>query len=120
MGCKGSRVQISALRPVFSGSFPDTWVTDYSGDMGNTLAVKGFGGALDPTALIVEEAQVVVHEADEPDVVSDFSHANVLSREDLTEVDFAPSEAQAAALGHGDGHVMERVMQLRESRVRPG
>src|SRR5947199_8088855 len=53
-------------------------------------------------SLIVEEAQVVVHEADEPDVVSDFSHADVLSRKDLTEVDLAPSEAQAAALGHGD------------------
>ena len=66
----------------------------YSEDMGN-FSGEGVGRALDPTALIVEEAEVVVHEADEPDVVSDFPHADVLSRKDLTEVDLGSSEAQS-------------------------
>ena len=32
------------IRPTINlrGSFPGTWVTDYSGDMGNTFAAKGF------------------------------------------------------------------------------
>src|SRR5204862_6563368 len=42
MGCKGSRVQISALRPVFQGSFPVTSLTIYTGHIADTLALKGF------------------------------------------------------------------------------
>jgi hypothetical protein len=61
-----------------------------------------------------------VHEADEPDVVGDFSHADVLSRKDPTEIDFAASEAQTAALHHGNGHVVEGVMQFLQPCVRSG
>src|SRR3974390_881919 len=43
MGCKGSRVQISALRPTKSVSIPMTWVTVYTGDIADTLALKGLG-----------------------------------------------------------------------------
>src|SRR3979490_535696 len=35
-----------------------------------------------------------------------------------TEIDLAPAKAQAAALGHGDGHIVERVMQLRQAGIR--
>jgi hypothetical protein len=42
MGCKGSRVQISALRPIKTGSFPVTSLTFYTGDMGDTFGAKGF------------------------------------------------------------------------------
>ncbi len=41
MGCKGSRVQISALRPTKFVCIPVRWVTFYTGDMGNTFAAKG-------------------------------------------------------------------------------
>jgi hypothetical protein len=54
-----------------------------------------------------------VHEADQPDVIGDFADADVLTSEHATEIDLAPAKAQAAALGHGDGHIVERVMQLR-------
>jgi hypothetical protein len=40
----------------------------------------------------VEEAQVIVHEADQPDVISDFEYADVLASEHPTEIDFAPAE----------------------------
>jgi hypothetical protein len=38
----GSGVRIPPSAPVLRGSVPDTWVTVYSGDMGNTFAPKGF------------------------------------------------------------------------------
>ena len=61
-----------------------------------------------------------MHEADEPDVVSDFTHPDGLSGKDLTEIDLASTEAQSAALSHGDGHVVEGVVQLRQADVGPG
>jgi len=39
-GVAGSSPVRSAIFPL---SVPITWVTDYSGDIGNTLASKGFG-----------------------------------------------------------------------------
>jgi hypothetical protein len=52
--------------------------------MGNTFAAKGLG-ALDAGALIVE-AQIVVHEADHPDVIGEFPDADGLTGKDLGEV----------------------------------
>ena len=40
---RGSGVRISPGAPHFQWSIPGTWFTDYSGDMGNTLAPNGFG-----------------------------------------------------------------------------
>jgi hypothetical protein len=65
--------------------------------------------------LIVEEAQVVVHEADQPDVISDFSYPDALASKDLAEIDLASPEAQATALSHGDRHVVERIAELWEA-----
>src|SRR5688572_21005583 len=36
-----SPVQIRAAPPTFAGSIPDTWVTPYSGDMGNSFEPNG-------------------------------------------------------------------------------
>ena len=41
MGCKGARVQISALRPIKTGLFRLHAVTFYTGDMGDTFAARG-------------------------------------------------------------------------------
>jgi hypothetical protein len=80
---------------------------------------EGVWSALDPAALIVEEAQVIVHEAGQPDVIGDFSRPDVLTRKDLTEIDLASCEAQAAALGDGDRHVVERIVQLLQAGIGP-
>jgi hypothetical protein len=40
------------------------------------------------------------------DVVGDLLYADVLTGEDCTEIDLASSEAQPAALGHGDGLIV--------------
>jgi hypothetical protein len=81
------------------GSIPVGWVTNYSGDMGNTFGPKGF----------------VVHESDEPDVLVDLPHAHLLSREDLAQIDLASLEANASAVGHRAGPIVERVVELAEA-----
>jgi len=55
---------------------------------------------------VVEEAQVVVHEADEPDLFADFRDADVLTGEHATQVYFATPDADSPALGHG-GSVLD-------------
>ena len=85
--------------------------------MGNTLAPNGFGAHSTRQALIVEEAEVVVHEANQPDVLGDFAHADVLAGEDRAEVDFATAEAQPPALGDGDGLIVQRVFQRRQALI---
>jgi len=61
--------------------------------------------------LVVEEAQVVVHKADEPDVIGDFAYADGLTGKDLAEIDLASAEAQAPALGDDDGAIVEGIFQ---------
>jgi hypothetical protein len=46
---------------------------------------------------VIEEAQVVVHKADQPDLLADFRDADVLSGEHGTQVDFPTTDADAAA-----------------------
>jgi len=48
--------------------------------MGDTLAPKGVFGAFHPPAFLVEEPQVVLHKADQPDLIADFLDAD-LARE---------------------------------------
>ena len=58
-----------------------------------------------------------MHEADQPDVIGDLAHADVLAGEHHAEIDFAPAEAQPAALGDGDGVIVQRVFQLRQAPI---
>ena len=51
---------------------------------------------------MVEEAQVVVHKAYQPDSLIDLSDADGLSCEGLTEVDLALPDADATAAGDDD------------------
>ena len=81
-----------------------------------TLAPKGFG-AFDAARLGIEEAQVVVHKADQPDFLRHFLDADVLTGEDGAQVDFSGSEAEATVLSDGEGAVVERVFQLRQARI---
>ena len=66
---------------------------------------------------MVEEAQIIVHKADQPDLIRDLLDADFLASEDGAEVDFLPPEADPAALGDGDGPVVERVLEVRESAI---
>ena len=64
---------------------------------------------------MVEVSEIIVHEADEPNVLADLFDADALAGEDGTEIDFLPIEADASACGHGDGLIVERVVELRQS-----
>jgi hypothetical protein len=66
---------------------------------------------------VIEEAQVEVHEADEPDAVSDFPDTDALTGEGGTEIDFARAEAQAAALRDRDGAIVEGIVELWQAGV---
>ena len=67
---------------------------------------------------MIEESQVVVHKADEPDSIAEFLNPDVLSGEHCAEIDLKVPETNAAALGDGDGSVVERVVQLVEPVIR--
>ena len=60
---------------------------------------------LHPVPGFVKEAEIIVHEADEPDLVSDLSYPHILDGEHRAEVDLAPSDADPPALGHPHGAV---------------
>src|SRR5689334_11261617 len=46
------------------GSIPDTWVTVYSGGIGNTFGPKGFR-SFEPACVLVEVVEVIVQKADQ-------------------------------------------------------
>ena len=66
---------------------------------------------------MVEEAQIILHEADQPDLVLDLLDADLLTGEDRAEVDLLPSEADSAAVRDSDGPVVEGVLEVRESAI---
>ena len=55
--------------PMIWRSVPDTWVTVYTEDIGNTFGPKGFAKGFEPASLVVEVAEIVIHKADEPNPV---------------------------------------------------
>src|SRR5438445_12478440 len=67
---------------------------------------------------VVEEAQVIVHEADQPDVIGDFAHSDGLTGKDLVEIDLASAKAQATALRDDDGAIVEGILQ--RGKIRAG
>ena len=71
------------------------------------------------TCLIVEVSQIIVHEADEPDVLVDLFDSDFLAGEDLAEIDLVSVEADPAAGGHDDGLVMEGVVELGQTSIGP-
>jgi hypothetical protein len=42
-----------------------------------------------------EETKVVVHKADQPNLISDFADADILNGEHATEIDFAPGPSRS-------------------------
>jgi hypothetical protein len=72
--------------------------------------------------LQIDIAKIVVHEADEPNVLADLLEADALTGEDGAEIDLLAIEADAPAPGDGDGPVVEWVIEqlLRpQSREKP-
>ena len=60
---------------------------------------------------MTEIPQVVQHEADPPDIVAALLDADVLTREDTTQIDLLPTKADAPAARDSDGFVVERIVE---------
>jgi len=67
--------------------------------------------------LVVDVAKIIVHKADEPNLVTNLLDSDALAGEDGTEIDLAPVEADAPACGDGDGPVVERVIDVGQACV---
>ena len=66
---------------------------------------------------MIKEPQVVVHKADQPDLLRDFLDADILSGEDLAQIDLTPLEADASARCDGDGAIVEGVFQITQAGI---
>src|SRR5262249_57230255 len=62
--------------------------------------------------LIVEVAEIVLHEGDEPQALGHLRHADILPREHLTEIHLLALQADAATVRHGDGVLMKGIAQV--------
>ncbi len=61
---------------------------------------------------MIEESEIIVQGGDEPRAVVDLTDTDELAGEDGTQVDLAPSDADAAAVGGPYSSVVERVVGL--------
>ncbi|MBS1867703.1 MAG: hypothetical protein JSS69_17450, partial [Acidobacteria bacterium] len=65
--------------------------------------------------LQIEVSQIIIHKADQPDVVVHFFDARGLPGEDRAEIDFPATQANAATTGEHDGSVVEKGSRLKTS-----
>src|ERR1700726_2097978 len=80
---------------------------------------EGVFKRFEPAGLVIEVTEIVIHEADEPDLLAHLFDAHLLPGEHGAEVDFLPIEADAPACGHRDRLVMERVIELGQTGIGP-
>ena len=101
-------------------SIPDTWVTDYSEDIGNTFASERVFDGLEPARLVIEVTEIILHEADEPDLVGNLFDAHLLAGKRSAQVNLLPVVTDSAVLGHDNGSIMKRIVELAQAGIRPG
>ena len=58
-----------------------------------------------------------MHEGDEPNALADLRHADVLPGEDVAQIHLPSLEANPAALGDGEGPIVERVRELLHAAI---
>jgi hypothetical protein len=61
-----------------------------------------------------------VHKADQPALIADLANADILTGKDGAEIDFATSDAEATALGDGDGFVAEGILEFAKAVILSG
>jgi hypothetical protein len=86
--------------------------------MGNTFGSNGLSDWLESACLVIEVAQVVVNEGEQPYLVADLFDSDALSGKHLAEVDSAFANADAPAMGDRDGAVVEWVMEFAQAAIR--
>jgi hypothetical protein len=68
---------------------------------------------------VIEEAQIVVHKAHQPDFLAHLLDADVLSGKDDAQIDLATAEADPAAARDRDGSIVEGIFELWQAGVGP-
>jgi len=70
--------------------------------------------------LQVDVAEIVVHEADDPDALVDLLDSDALNSQDGGDVDALAVHADAPAGGHEDVAIVQRIGELGQAAVGPG
>src|SRR5580765_5325835 len=84
--------------------------------MGNSLGPRIID-RFQPARLVVEVAQVVVHERDEPDALAHLFDAHLLSGKDLAHVDLPTLPANPPARCNDGGPIVKGVLELVEPLI---
>ncbi len=66
------------------------------------MCLEGIRRAFYAPCLVIEEAQIVVHEGHQPDLLGDLFDADRLAGKGMTQVDLSPTQADAPAARHCD------------------
>src|ERR1039458_1917180 len=113
---EGSSPSLTTSQINGMGSVPGTSVTFYTED-GKHFSPERILGASDRAQLLIEEAQVVFHKADQPDSVADLFDADVLASEHGAEVDLLLPDADPAAVGDRDGAIVEVILKFSDAPI---
>ena len=70
--------------------------------------------------LVVEVAEIIIHKADQRELIAHLFDADALAGKDDTEIDLLPIEANATARRHRGGSVMEGIIEVWQASVRTG
>src|SRR4029077_5087774 len=65
----------------------------------------------------IEVSQIIIHKADQPDVVVHFLDADSLPGEDRAEIDFFLAETNTAAMRNHNRSVVERIVDVGQTLV---
>jgi hypothetical protein len=89
---------IPSAPPTYLGSGRKTWVTQRTEHIGNTFGRNGFSKRFQHKRLQIELSQIIIHKAEQPDIVLNFFDADRLAGKDLAEVNFFVPQSDAAAI----------------------
>jgi len=82
-----------------------------------TLCRRGLSRGLQGFLFEIDEAEIVVHEADDPNAVVDLLDAEALTGEHSRDVDALAMHADAAAVGDENVAVVQRVCEVGQAGV---
>jgi hypothetical protein len=82
-------------------------VTVRTGDIGYTFAPKGWSRGCRVLSSRFDEAEIVIHKADQPNTFFDFFDTDSLTSEDRAAIDFFAVKTDTSAAGDVDGFVVD-------------
>ena len=85
--------------------------------MGDNPAPNGLSRGCKVFLLQIEVAEIIVHEADEPNALVDFLDAESLTCQDARDVDPLAMQAKASTSGDQNIAVVERMGQLGQAAI---